>query len=370
MVYIHQKEDWPDFQWDATSIGELLGQVRHQQGRLVGRMESLGFPIQNEAVLHTLTLEALKSNEIEGEILSSDQVKSSLARRLGIDIGALTPASRHVEGVVDVLLNATQHYANLLTEDRLFNWHAALFPTGRSGMYTIVTGKYRDDVTGPMQVVSGAMGREKVHFEAPGSEHVPAEMAAFIRWFNEKQELDAVLKAAVAHFWFITIHPFDDGNGRIARSIADMQLARSDGSSQRFYSMSAQIQLERKQYYDILEKTQKGDLDITPWLVWFLNCLSRALTAAEQTLNAVLKKSGYWNWFSGKTISSRQKTMLNKLLDGFDGKLNTSKWAKMTKVSPDTALRDIQDLVNQGVLVKELSGGRSTSYFLAELPES
>jgi len=366
-MYIHQRIQWPDFTWDAIVLSEVLGAVRHKQGRLVGRMEGLGFSLREEAVLQTLTLDVLKTSEIEGEVLNVDQVRSSLARKLGMDIGALIPADRHVDGVVEMLLDATQRYIQPLSQDRLFGWHSALFPTGRSGMYKIVVGQWRDDSTGPMQVVSGAMGRERIHFEAPASEIVPAEMDTFINWFNTDQNQDPVLKAAIAHLWFVTIHPFDDGNGRIGRSIADLQLARSDNSTQRFYSMSAQIQLERKQYYDILEKTQKGDLDITEWLVWFLSCLNRALTATDTILTTVLTKARYWEFFASKVINERQKLMLNKLLDGFDGKLNTSKWAKITKVSNDTALRDILDLVNQGVLEKEDAGGRSTNYRLHNL---
>lgn len=364
-MYIHQKKFWPAFTWDYRMISPLLASVRHKQGKLVGRMESLGFSLQDEAVLQTLTLDAVKSNEIEGEILNADQVRSSIARRLGMDIGMLTPADRHVEGVVEMLLDATQNYQEALSEERLFGWHAALFPTGRSGMFKITVGNWRENARGPMQVVSGAMGREKVHFEAPASDRMPEEMTQFINWFNADNRQDAVIKAAIAHLWFVTIHPFDDGNGRIARSIADMQLARSDESAQRFYSMSAQIQQKRKHYYDILEKTQKGDLDITEWLEWFLNCLDGALEATETTLNAVLNKAKYWKLFAEKNINDRQKLMLNKLLDGFEGKLNTSKWAKIAKTSPDTALRDIQNLVEQGVLEKEDSGGRSTSYRLA-----
>ncbi|MEO6282757.1 MAG: Fic family protein [Dyadobacter sp.] len=366
-MYIHQRRQWPHFTWNATVISDLLGTVRHKQGRIVGRMEGLGFSLREEAVLQTLTLDVLKTSEIEGEVLNVDQVRSSLARRLGMDIGALTPADRHVDGVVEMLLDATQHYTQPLSEVRLFGWHAALFPTSRSGMYKITVGQWRDDSTGPMQVVSGAMGRERVHFEAPVSEKVPAEMDTFISWSNTDQNQDPVLKAAIAHLWFVTIHPFDDGNGRIARSIADLQLARSDNSAQRFYSMSAQIQLERKYYYEILEKTQKGNLDITEWLVWFLSCLDRALSATDTILNVVLTKARSWEFFASKVINERQKLMLNKLLDGFEGKLNTSKWAKIAKVSNDTALRDILDLVNQGVLEKEDAGGRSTNYRLHEI---
>ncbi|WP_373515019.1 Fic family protein [Persicitalea sp.] len=366
-MFIHQRSAWPNFTWDTSTFASLLLAVRHKQGKLVGRMEGLGFPLREEAVLQTLTLDAVKSNEIEGEVLDADQVRSSIARKLGIDIGSLAPADRHIEGVVEMLLDATQNFSLPLSDERLFGWQASLFPTGRSTLYKIIVGNWRDASKGPMQVVSEAMGREKVHFEAPSAERVPAEMEAFIHWFNQDDENDAVLKAALAHLWFVTIHPFDDGNGRIARTITDLQLARSDNSSQRFYSMSAQIQVERKRYYDILEKTQKSDLDITEWLEWFLGCLDRALSAAEKTLESVLRKSRYWTFLNQKELTERQKLMLNKLLDGFEGKLNTSKWAKITKVSTDTALRDIQNLLEQGVLEKEVSGGRSTSYRLVEL---
>ena len=366
-MYIHQRAQWPHFYWDSQVITDLLASVRHKQGKLVGRMESLGFPLQEEAMLQTLTLEVLKSNEIEGEILNAEQVRSSIARRLGIEIGALSPTDRHVEGVVEMLLDATRHYDQPLTEDRLFGWHAALFPSGRSGIYKITVGNWRDNETGPMQVVSGPLGRERVHFEAPSSERLPQEMAQFMGWFNTLNNLDPVLKAAMAHLWFVTIHPFDDGNGRIARSIADMQLARADGSPRRFYSMSAQIRLERKDYYQILEKTQRGDLDITDWVYWFLTCLDRALSSTEDILRSVLTKARYWKFFSEKHINDRQKLIINKLLDGFEGKLNTSKWAKITKVSTDTALRDIQSLVEQNILVKEEAGGRSTGYRIVDL---
>lgn len=366
-MYIHQRRQWPNFIWDAETVSNLLASARHKQGRLTGRMESLGFSIRDEAVLQTLTLDVIKTSEIEGEFLDAEQVRSSLARKLGMDIGALAPADRHVDGVVEMLLDATQQYSKALPEDRLFRWHSALFPSGRSGISKLRVGQWREDTTGPMQVVSGALGREVVHFEAPHSDKVPAEMQQFITWFNTPSEQDAVLKAAVAHLWFVTIHPFDDGNGRIARAITDLQLARSDSNYQRFYSMSAQIQLERKAYYDILEKTQRGDLDITGWLIWFLSCMDRALTATDKILNGVMTKARYWEFFRSKNISERQKLMLNKLLDGFEGKLNTSKWAKITKVSNDTALRDILNLLDQGVLIKEDAGGRSTNYKLQDL---
>lgn len=366
-MYIYQQKNWPNFNWDVSQLASLLASVRHQQGKLTGRMISLGFDLQAEAVLQTITQDVLKTSEIEGEHLDVDQVRSSVARKLGMDIGGLIPSDRNVEGVVDMLLDATQHYERKLDEERLFGWHAALFPTGRSGMHKITVGSWRTPEAGPMQVVSGAMGRERVHFEAPHSEIVPEEMETFLDWFNNTVDIDPVLKAAIAHLWFVTIHPFDDGNGRIARAVTDLQLARSDESKQRFYSMSAQIQKERKQYYEILEQTQKGNLDITKWLLWFLSCLERALVQAEETLNSVLKKANFWNYLNTKSLNERQKLMMNKLLDGFDGKLNTSKWAKITKVSTDTALRDIQNLEEQGVLVKQLGGGRSTSYELFHL---
>ncbi|GAC1535041.1 MAG: hypothetical protein NVS3B15_15750 [Sediminibacterium sp.] len=315
-------------------------------------------------MLQTLTLDVIKSNEIEGEILDPGQVRSSIARRLGMDVSGLVPSDRNVDGVVEMMLDATQRFADPLTEERLFGWHAALFPTGRSGMHKITTGAWRDGNNGPMQVVSGAIGRERVHFQAPDAGVVGKEMSLFLDWFNTGTVMDPVLKAGIAHLWFVTIHPFDDGNGRIARTIADMQLARSDSSSQRFYSMSAQIRQERSTYYDMLESTQKGTLDITNWLNWFLECLGRAFTATENTLNAVFKKARFWDTNSHKALNERQRSMINRLLDGFEGKLTSSKWAKMTKCSPDTALRDIQDLMEKGILVKENAGGRSTGYIL------
>lgn len=366
-MYIYQQKNWPNFSWDINQIAFLLTSVRHKQGKLTGRMMSLGFDLQNEAMLQTITQDVLKTSEIEGEHFNTDQVRSSVAQKLGMDIGGSIPADRHVEGVVDMLLDATQHYERPLDDERLFGWHAAMFPTGRSGINKITVGSWRTPETGAMQVVSGAMGKELVHFEAPLSENVPKEMDVFFDWFNSKVQLDPVLKAAIAHLWFVTIHPFDDGNGRIARAITDLQLARSDESKQRFYSMSAQIQNERKKYYEILENTQKGDLEITKWLHWFLSCLERALFHAEESLNSVLNEANYWNFLNTKSLNDRQKQMMNKLLDGFDGKLNTSKWAKITKVSTDTALRDIQNLENQGVLVKQAGGGRSTSYELVKL---
>jgi len=366
-MYIYQKEGWPDFTWDNEKLFSLLGEVRNLQGKLVGKMESLGFDLRKEATLETLTLDVLKSTEIEGEILNPEQVRSSLARRLGMDISGLIPSDRNVEGVVEMMLDATQNYTKPLTKDRLFDWHAALFPTGRRGMYKIIVGNWRDDKNGPMQVVSGAMGKEKVHFQAPDASEIGNEMDRFIEWFNSDTKLDPVIKAGVAHLWFVTIHPFEDGNGRVTRALTDMLLAKSDGISQRFYSMSAQISVERKLYYEVLEKSQKGTVEITGWLEWFLQCLHNALSSSNQVLRKVIYKHKFWNLNAAKLQNERQKLLLNKLLDRFDGKLTTSKWAKITKCSTDTALRDIQDLLNKNILKKSESGGRSTSYELVEI---
>lgn len=364
--YIHQLNEWPDFTWNHEAVQPILSTVRHKQGRLKGCMEVLGFALRNETTLQTLTLDVLKSSEIEGEILNADQVRSSIARQLGMDVAGLVPADRNTEGIVEMMLDATQNYKQLLNKNRLFDWHAALFPTGRSGMHKITVGNWRNNKKGPMQVVSGAMGKEKIHYEAPQSERLEKEMKLFLKWFNANDSIDAVLKSAIAHFWFITIHPFDDGNGRIARAIADMQLARADGNYQRFYSMSAQIRLERNAYYTVLEKIQKGTLDITEWLQWFLNCLDRALNATDEVLKGVLNKTKFWDKHIQTPINERQRLMINKLFDGFEGKLNSSKWAKIAKCSSDTALRDIQDLIDKNILQKETAGGRSTSYVLKE----
>jgi Fic family protein len=368
MTYIHQLPEWPHFQWDADAIAGPLVDVRYRQGRLLGRMEGLGFDLKQEAELESLTLEVLKSSEIEGEHLNPDQVRSSIARRLGMDVGGAEPIDHDVEGVVEMMIDATQKYAQPLSADRLFGWHAALFPTGRSGMRKIVVGAWRDDAHGPMQVVSGPVGKEKVHDEAPAAPLLDKEMSAFLEWANDSaNKTDPVLKAAVAHLWFVTIHPFDDGNGRIARAIADWALARSENSPQRFYSMSAQIRHERKEYYDILEQTQKGSLDITPWLEWFLGCLGRAFDGTEVTLRAVLHKARYWDTHAKATVNARQRDIINRLLDGsFAGNLTTTKWAKIETCSHDTALRDIESLIEQGLLKKDAGGGRSTSYSLTE----
>lgn len=369
-MYIHELKNWPRFNWDDGKLTRLLAHVRHKQGKLIGRMEGIGFKLREEASLQTLTLEIIKSNEIEGQYLNQDQVRSSIARRLGMDIGGLIPADRNVEGVVEMMLDATQLFNSSLTDERLFSWHAALFPTGRSGMYKIVVGGWRDNKNGPMQVVSGPIGREKVHYEAPEAALLENEVTQFLEWFNQEINIDPVLKAAIAHLWFVTIHPFDDGNGRIARAITDMQLARADERPQRFYSMSAQIEREKKHYYDMLESTQKGTLDITSWLVWFLSCLDRALQNAEEVLAVVLDKARFWEKAADIPLNERQHMMLNTLLDNFFGKLTTSKWAKMTKCSPDTALRDIQDLIEKDLLIKEEGGGRSTSYIINILPRN
>lgn len=326
-------------------------------------MQALGFRLQEEAVLTTLTEDVLKSSEIEGEILDRVQVRSSIARRLGIDVGALPPADRNVEGVVEMMLDATQNFKSQLTEERLFGWHASLFPTGRSGISKITVGAWRDEKSEPMQVVSGLVGGEKVHYQAPAAARLDAEMKSFLDWFNAEDTTDPVIKAALAHLWFVSIHPFD-GNGRIARAIADMCLARSEDSSQRFYSMSAQIRLERNDYYDMLEATQKSNLDVTPWLEWFLGCLDRAFDGTGKILDAVFHKAEFWKKYAAAKINDRQRDILNRLLDGFEGKLTSSKWASIEKCSPDTALRDIQALVEQEILVKDEAGGRSTSYSL------
>jgi Fic family protein len=362
--YIHQLNEWPRFTWKHEDILNALGKVRHLQGKLLGKMEALGFALQEEAVLETLTLDVIKSSEIEGEVLNPDQVRSSIARCLGMDISGLIPSDRNVDGVVEMMLDATQQHDKPLSADRLFGWHAALFPTGRSGMYKIEVGGWRHDETGPMQVVSGAMGKEKVHYQAPDAALVEQEMNAFIDWFNTEDKLDPVVKACIAHLWFVTIHPFEDGNGRIARAITDMLLARGDNSKQRFYSMSAQIRLERNGYYDVLERTQKGNLDVTEWMQWFLHCLTDALLTTDKTLAKVLAKAKFWESHATIAINERQRVMINKLMDDFDGKLTSSKWAKMTKCSSDTALRDINELIVLQILRKEAAGGRSTNYEL------
>ena len=370
-TYIHELKAWPTFQWSQEKLAGTLAHVRHRQGRLLGRMDGLGFPLRNEANFQTLTEDVVKSSEIEGEVLDKNQVRSSLARHLGIEIGALTPAERDVEGVVEMVLDATGNFGEPLTVERLFGWHAALFPTGRSGMRKIIVGAWRDEKAGSMQVVSGPYfpyDHERVHFEAPEAGRLDRETSSFLDWFNEESEgIDPVVKAGIAHLWFVTIHPFEDGNGRIARAIADMTLARSENTAQRFYSMSSQIRQERNAYYDVLESTQKGNLDITEWLGWFLGCLDRAFDGAETILSGVLKKARFWEKHAAARLNDRQREGINRMLNGFEGKLTSSKWAKFAKCSQDTAGRDIDELIKLGILTKDAAGGRSTSYSLVEV---
>ena len=363
-MYLWENPQWPALAWDEKALARLLAQVSREQGRLLGKMEALGFDLRSEAHLRILTEDVVKSSEIEGKKLERDQVRSSIARRLGMDVGGLVPADRHVEGVVEMMLDATGNYAQPLTEDRLFAWRASLFPTGRSGMSKIRVGAWRDDNTGPMQVVSGAIGKQKVHYEAPPAARLPEEMARFINWFEHAKDIDPLLTAGLAHLWFVTIHPFDDGNGRIARALADMALARSEKTGQRFYSMSAQIRGERNDYYSTLKQTQKDGLDVTPWQSWFLTCLLRAIDGARETLGAVLGKAHFRERFAKEPLNERQIKVLNSLLDGFEGRLTTSKWARLAKCSQDIAYRDILDLVERGALRKDPGGGRSTSYSL------
>ena len=365
MAFIYDRPDWPRFRWDMAALAARLAEVRHRQGRLLGRMESLGFSLGAEAAFQALVQDALKTSEIEGEILDRNQVRSSLARRLGIEVAGMVPVDRPVDGLVAMLLDASQGHAAPLTEARLFRWHAGLFPSGGHGRRAFTVGGWRTDELGAMQVVSGPIGRERIHFQAPPADRIPAEIAAFLAWFEDRDaSVDPVLKAAVAHIWFVTIHPFDDGNGRIARAIADLALARSEGTGRRFYSMSARLRIERNAYYATLEATQKGDLDITGRLSWFLDVLDRALADAEAACDAVLRKAKVWERLAGHPLNERQRGMVNRLLDGFQGHLTSAKWAQIAKCSQDTALRDIEDLMDAGLLVRE-AGGRSTHYLLA-----
>lgn len=363
-MYLWERRGWPELTWDEARLSPLLARAHRELGRLLGKMEALGFELRAEARLNTLTEEVIKSSEIEGESLPRDQVRSSIARRLGIDIAGLVPADRNVEGVVEMMVDATGNYAKKVTRERLFSWHAALFPTGRNGMRKIIVGRWRDDRSGPMQVVSGPVHKEKVHHEAPSAARIPKEIDKFLRWLAAPGDTDALLIAGLAHLWFVTIHPFEDGNGRIARAIADLALARAENSAQRFYSMSAQIRRERSAYYAMLERTQKGELDITRWQEWFLSCLLRAVAGAQETLGSVLNKARFWERFAKTPLNERQVLVLNKVLTGFEGKLTTSKWAKLAKSSQDTAYRDILDLLERGALKKDSGGGRSTSYSL------
>lgn len=362
--YIHLLPNWPTFTWDDAALSPALGEVHYIQGKILGQMQALGFSQRADAVLKTLTDDVLKTSEIEGEILNNEQVRSSIARRLGLEIAGLVPSDRHVDGVVEMTLDATQNFNSPLTEDRLFGWQSSLFPGGRSGMFKIVAGHWRDNEKGPMQVVSGAMGKEVVHFEAPDASRLEHEMRLFLTWFNDEQSIDPVIKSGIAHFWFVTIHPFDDGNGRIARAIADMQLARAEKSAQRYYSVSSQIRKRRNEYYHILEKSQKSNLDITAWLAWYLSCLKSSAEETETTLSNVLRRVDFWDIHASKDLNARQRTMAERMQEGFFGSLSSSKWAKMTKCSQDTATRDINDLVEKGILRKSAAGGRSTSYEL------
>lgn len=368
-TYIWQASDWPNWYYDLASLAGPLADVSRAQGLLLGRLADVGMALRDQASLAALTEDVIKTSEIEGERLDAESVRSSIARRLGVDIGAVAPVDCHVEGVVEMVLDATARCDAALTKDRLFGWHAALFPTGYSGLAQIHVGAFRDDASGPMQVVSGPIGRQRVHFEAPPADSMEAEMARFVEWGNASTPDHPILKAGLGHLWFVTLHPFDDGNGRIARAIGDLLLARADGSPQRFYSLSAQIQRERRDYYDILERTQKGSLDVTPWLKWFMENLATAVNTAQHTLDAVLAKTRFWQRWATTSLNERQVKLLNCLLDGFEGKLNSSKWASIAKCSPDTALRDINELLAHGVLRKSAAGGRSTSYELNELPE-
>lgn len=364
--YIYEQPDWPDFRWDSDALAELLAAVRHKQGRFLGRMEAIGFELRTEASLTTLTADVVKSSAIEGETLNTAEVRSSIARRLGLDAGGLHVASRNVDGVVEMTLDATQRFEEDLTDERLFGWHSALFPTGHSGMNRIAVGQWRPVEAGEMQVISGPMGKERIHFEAPKADRLNGEMEKFLTWFNARPNEDPVFRAGIAHLWFVTIHPFEDGNGRIARAIADMSLARADGTQDRFYSMSSQIEAERKEYYYELEAAQRGDVNITRWLLWFLECLDRSIDAAEKGLAGVLHKAKMWERINRRPVNERQRIVLNRMLGGFEGFLTTLKYSRLAKCSNDTALRDIKQLVERGILLKNAGRGRGTSYRLAE----
>jgi Fic family protein len=366
MTYIHERPEWPDFKWDGEALAGTLAAVRYKQGKHLGRMEALGFDIRTEASVIALTEEVVTTSAIEGQNLNPNEVRSSIARRLGLEGAGLPEPSREVEGVVEMMLDATRHYDTRLTAERLFGWHAALFPTGRSGMGRITVGAWRTEESGPMQVISGPVGKERVHFEAPQAERLDSEMESFIQWFNMRMALDPVLKAGIAHFWFVTIHPFEDGNGRIARAIAEMALSQADRSKQRFYSMSSAIEAERKEYYLQLESAQRGSLDITAWLAWFLDCLDRTINGADTVLSSVLNKAEVWQRINQTPVNERQRRVISRILDDFKGHLTTSKYAKLAECSNDTALRDIQALLERGVIVKNPGGGRSTSYRMAD----
>jgi Fic family protein len=363
-MYIYEQSNWPIFEWNSETLLPLISMVRNRQGKLIGKMGMLGFELRSEANLEILTQEIIKSTEIEGEALDKEQVRSSIARKLGLDISGLIYSERHVDGMVDLMIDATNNYDKELTKERLFSWHSALFPNGRSGMYRIIAGQWRDDSTGPMQVVSGALGKEKIHYQAPPALQIENEMTLFFEWFNRENKTDLVLKAAIAHLWFVTIHPLEDGNGRISRALSDMLLSQSDEQSYRFYSMSTQIRKERNSYYEILENTQKGGMNITRYLEWFLHSLLNAIEYSDVILEKIIHKHYFWMKNSKFNFNNRQIKILNMLMDDFNGVLNTTKWAKIGKCSQDTALRDIQDLIEKGILIKSDQGGRSTKYEL------
>jgi Fic family protein len=369
MAFIHERPGWPEFSWDSGTLAGLLAAVRHKQGRHLGKMETLGFELRADASLTALTEEVVKSSAIEGEHLDPEEVRSSIARKLGLDVAGLPEPGREVEGIVEMMLDATRNFDAPLTAERLFGWHAALFPTGRSGMDRITVGAWRTAEAGPMRVVSGPIGREKMHYEAPAAGRLETEMESFLQWFNAPSEIDPVLKAAIAHFWFVTIHPFEDGNGRIARAISDMALSQADDTKDRFYSMSSGIEQERKEYYLQLESAQRGDRDITEWLVWFLGCLDRTIEDANEKLSSVLHKARLWQRINPNPVNDRQRKVINQMFDNFKGHLTTSKYAKLARCSNDTALRDIRELLEQGIIAKNAGGGRSTSYRLAEPDE-
>jgi Fic family protein len=368
-TYIWQSMDWPSWRYDLAVLARPLAEVSRAQGLLMGRLADVGMTLRNQASLSALTEDVMKTSEIEGEHLNVESVRSSIARHRGVDIGALAPVDRHVEGLVEMVLDATANCNSPITRERLSGWHAALFPTGYSGMTRINVGTWRDDASGPMQLVSGPIGRRRVHFEAPPADRLEAETERFLVWANGSSDEPPLIKAGLAHLWLVTLHPFDDGNGRIARAVGDLFLARADGGSQRFYSLSAQIQREREAYYDLLERAQKTSLDVTEWLAWFLDTLHRAIDQAQLTLDAVLTKTRFWQRWATTPLNERQVKLITRLLDGFDGKLTSSKWAAIAKCSPDTALRDITDLLTRGVLCKADAGGRSTSYALNDLSD-
>ncbi|MBV7484765.1 Fic family protein [Bordetella sp. BOR01] len=363
-LYIWQAPDWPHWRYDLAALAPLLAEVSHAQGLLAGRLVDAGLPVRAQASLSVLTDDVVKTSEIEGEKLDVASVRSSIAQRLGVDIGALAPVDRHVEGIVEVVLDATANCHAPVTQERLLGWHAALFPTGHSGLVRIAAGAWRDDAHGPMQVVSGPVGRHRIHYEAPPATRLAADTCRFLDWINSPPHEPPLVRAGLGHLWFVTLHPFDDGNGRIARALGDLLLARADNASQRFYSLAAQIRREREAYYQILEQTQKGTLDVTAWLTWFLSALQRAIAQAQRTLDAVLGKTRFWQQVAGTPMNERQTRLVNRLLDGFEGKLTTTKWAAIAKCSADTALRDINELVARDVLRRSPAGGRSTSYEL------